>query len=143
MSSWVKEALSEAGISYRAFAEYLRPVYPKASASAIAAACNSADTGVTFMDSVFKIAAVLTGRRKPRVECRRCPVRLQVRLTERDARAFNRARRAFGHRTVNEALAYALRWYINEGKIRAAEAVAADLDGTEKESDNSITTEEE
>ena len=51
MSSWVKEALSEAGISYRAFAEYLRPVYPKASASAIAAACNSADTGVTFMDS--------------------------------------------------------------------------------------------
>lgn len=143
MSSWIKEALAEAGISYRAFAEYLHPAYPKASAPAIAAACNPADTGVTFIGTVSKMAAVLTGRMKPRVERRRCPVRIQARLSNADAAAFNRARKVFGHRTVNDALIYALRWYINQGKIRAAEAAATDPDGTENEPTPSITTREE
>ena len=142
MSSWVKEALSEAGISYRAFAEYLRPVYPKASASAIAAACNPADTGVTFTGTAAKIIAVLTGYQRPRVDRRRYPIRIQARLSKSEAAAFNKARAAFGHRTVNDALVYAVRWYINQGKIRAAETVAADLDGTEKESDISIAVRE-
>lgn len=142
MSSWIKEALAEAGISYRAFAEYLHPAYSKASAPAIAAACNPDDTGVTFTGTAAKIIAVLTGYQRPRADRRRYPVRIQARLSKSEAAAFNRARAAFGHRTVNDALVYAVRWYINQGKKRAAETVAADLDGTEKESDISIAVRE-
>ena len=63
MSTWVKDALAAAGVSYRGLADWLHPVYPKASAPAIAAACNPADTGVTFTGTAAKIIAVLTGHR--------------------------------------------------------------------------------
>lgn len=142
MSTWVKDALAAAGVSYRGLADWLHPVYPKASAPAIAAACNPADTGVTFTGTAAKIIAVLTGYQRPRVDRRRYPIRIQARLSKSEAAAFNKARAAFGHRTVNDALVYAVRWYINQGKIIAAETVAADLDGTEKESDISIAVRE-
>ena len=142
MSTWVKDALAAAGVSYRGLADWLHPVYPKASAPAIAAACNPADTGVTFTGPAAKIIAVLTGYQRPRADRRRYPIRIQARLSKSEAAAFNRARAAFGHRTVNDALVYAVRWYIKQCKIRAAETVAAALDGTEKESDISIAVRE-
>lgn len=142
MSTWVKDALAAAGVSYRGLADWLHPVYPKASAPAIAAACNPADTGVTFTGPAAKIIAVLTGYQRPRVDRRRYPIRIQARLSKSEAAAFNKARAAFGHRTVNDTLVYAVRWYIKQGKKRAAETVAADLDGTEKESDISIAVRE-
>lgn len=141
MSTWIKEALGAAGISYRALAERLKPAYPKASAPAITAAVNPADTGVTFVGGAAKIIAVLTGYERPRVERRRCPVRIQARLSEADARAFNRARKALGHRTVNAALVYALKWYIAQGMKRAAATVAAVDDGEKRDkADNMIAT---
>lgn len=143
MSTWIKDALSGAGISYRALAERLRPAYPKASAPAITAACNPADTGVTFTAAAAKIIATLTGFSRPRVERRRCPVRIQARLSTGDARAFNAARKAMGHRTVNDALVYALHWYIAEGKKRAAAAAGTDRDGMEKETVIIIAEQEE
>lgn len=129
MSTWIKDALGASGISYRALAERLKPAYPKASAPAITAAVNPADTGVTFVGGAAKIIAVLTGYERPRAERRRCPVRIQARLSTSDAAAFNRARRAFGHRTINDALVYALKWYIAQGIKRAAATVAAVDDG--------------
>ena len=128
MSTWIKDALGAAGISYRALAERLKPAYPKASAPAITAAVNPADTGVTFVGGAAKIIAVLTGYERPRAERRSCPVRIQARLSTSDAAAFNRARRALGHRTINDAL----KWYIAQGIKRAA-ATAATVDGGEGE----------
>lgn len=127
--SWAKDALSLAGMSYRELAERARKAYPKASKEAISAALRPSLTGVTFTGGLLNLIAVLTGCERPRMENRRCPVRIQARLSNADAAAFNRARRAFGHRTVNDALVYALRWYINQAKIRAAAAAATDLDG--------------
>lgn len=40
----------------------------------------------------------------------------------------NKARRAMGHRTINDALIYALRWYIAEAKRKVAVDVAASHD---------------
>ena len=127
--SWQKDAIAAARLPVRELAQRLKPAFPRISAPAVSVALNPGESGVTFTPSASKAIAAITGYKRPRRDKRRCPVRIQARLTKAEAAAFNAARRAFGHRTVNDALVYALRWYIAEAKRRAAVDVAASHDG--------------
>lgn len=127
--SWQKDAIAAARLPVRELAQRLKPAFPRISAPAVSVALNPGESGVTFTPSASKAIAAITGYKRPRRDKRRCPVRIQARLTKAEAAAFNTARRAFGHRTVNDALVYALRWYIAEAKRRAAVDVAASHDG--------------
>lgn len=127
--SWQKDAIAAARLPVRDLAQRLKPAFPRISAPAVSVALNPGESGVTFTPSASKAIAAITGYKRPRRDKRRCPVRIQARLTKAEAAAFNTARRAFGHRTVNDALVYALRWYIAEAKKRAAVDVAASHDG--------------
>lgn len=127
--TWQAEAIKAAGLTVGEAADRLRISWPKLNKAALSYALRPSETGVTLLGSVNRALEVLTGYKRPRRDNRRCPVRIQARLTKADAAAFNTARRAFGHRTANDALVYALRWYIAEAKRRAAVDVAASHDG--------------
>ena len=127
--SWQKDAIAAARLPVRELAQRLKPAFPRISAPAVSVALNPGESGVTFTPSASKAIAAITGYKRPRRDNRRCPVRIQARLTKAEAAAFNTARRAFGHRTVNDALVYALRWYIAEAKRRAAVDAATSHDG--------------
>ena len=127
--SWQKDAIAAARLPVRELAQRLKPAFPRISAPAVSVALNPGESGVTFTPSASKAIAAITGYKRPRRDERRCPVRIQARLTKAEAAAFNTARRAFGHRTVNDALVYALRWYIAEAKRRAAVDAATSHDG--------------
>lgn len=127
--SWQKDAIAAARLPVRELAQRLKPAFPRISAPAVSVALNPGESGVTFTPSASKAIAAITGYKRPRRDKRRCPVRIQARLTKAEAAAFNTARRAFGHRTVNDALVYALRWYIAEAKRRAAVDAATSHDG--------------
>lgn len=126
--TWQQEAIKSSGKTTREIAAFFKRVLPKSSATAISLACRPSETGVTFTPTGNKLLAALLGVVRPRRDNRRCPVRIQARLTKADAEAFNRARRVLGHRTVNDALVYALRWYIAEAKRKVAVDVAASHD---------------
>ena len=130
--SWQKDAIAAARLPVRELAQRLKPAFPRISAPAVSVALNPGESGVTFTPSASKAIAAITGYKRPRRDNRRCPVRIQVRLTKADAAAFNAARKTMGHRTINDALIYALRWYIAEAKRRAAVDVAASHDGKAK-----------
>lgn len=130
--SWQKDAIAAARLPVRELAQRLKPAFPRISAPAVSVALNPGESGVMFTPSASKAIAAITGYKRPRRDKRRCPVRIQARLTKAEAAAFNTARRAFGHRTVNDALIYALRWYIAEAKRRAAVAEATATDGKAK-----------
>lgn len=130
--SWQKDAIAAARLPVRELAQRLKPAFPRISAPAVSVALNPGESGVTFTPSASRAIAAITGYKRPRRDKRRCPVRIQARLTEAEAAAFNTARRAFGHRTVNDGLVYALRWYIAEAKRRAAGAEATATDGKAK-----------
>lgn len=127
--SWQKDAIAAARLPVRELAQRLKPAFPRISAPAVSVALNPGESGVTFTPSASKAIAAITGYKRPRRDNRRCPVRIQARLTKADAAAFNAARKTMGHRTINDALIYALRWYIAEAKRRAAVDVAASHDG--------------
>lgn len=127
--SWQKDAIAAARLPVRELAQRLKPAFPRISAPAVSVALNPGESGVTFTPSASKAIAAITGYKRPRRDKRRCPVRIQARLTKADAAAFNAARKTMGHRTINDALIYALRWYIAEAKRRAAVDVAASHDG--------------
>lgn len=127
--SWQKDAIAAARLPVRELAQRLKPAFPRISAPAVSVALNPGESGVTFTPSASKAIAAITGYKRPRRDKRRCPVRIQARLSKADSAAFNTARRAFGHRTVNDALVYALRWYIAEAKRRAAVDAATSHDG--------------
>lgn len=127
--SWQKDAIAAARLPVRELAQRLKPAFPRISAPAVSVALNPGESGVTFTPSASRAIAAITGWKRPRRDNRRCPVRIQARLTKADAAAFNAARKTMGHRTINDALIYALRWYIAEAKRRAAVDVAASHDG--------------
>lgn len=127
--SWQKDAIAAARLPVRELAQRLKPAFPRISAPAVSVALNPGESGVTFTPSASKAIAAITGYKRPRRDNRRCPVRIQARLSNADSEAFNKARRVMGHRTINDALIYALRWYIAEAKRRAAVDVAASHDG--------------
>lgn len=127
--SWQKDAIAAARLPVRELAQRLKPAFPRISAPAVSVALNPGESGVTFTPSASRAIAAITGYKRPRRDKRRCPVRIQARLTKADAAAFNAARKTMGHRTINDALIYALRWYIAEAKRRAAVDVAASHDG--------------
>lgn len=127
--SWQKDAIAAARLPVRELAQRLKPAFPRISAPAVSVALNPGESGVTFTPSASKAIAAITGYKRPRRDKRRCPVRIQARLSKADSEAFNAARKTMGHRTINDALIYALRWYIAEAKRRAAVDVAASHDG--------------
>lgn len=126
--TWQTEAIKAAGLTVGETADRLRVSWPKMTKAALSYALRPSETGVTLLSSVNRALEVLTGWKRPRRDNRRCPVRIQARLTKADAAAFNAARKTMGHRTINDALIYALRWYIAEAKRKVAVDVAASHD---------------
>lgn len=114
--TWQAEAIKASGKTTREIASELKPALPSISAAAVSLAMRPAKTGLTFTGVCNKLLAVVTGWTRPRRDNRRCPIRIQARLTKADAAAFNAARRIMGHRTVNDALVYALRCYIAQAE---------------------------
>lgn len=139
---WQSEAMRQAGMSYAELGRQMQVVFPKASKVTISMGLRPEETGLTFLRSANKLIAALTGYVLPRKENRRCPVRIQARLTKAQAREFNAARAAMGHKTINDALVYALAHYIAEAKKRAAANSATVRDGTGKYPVTSITSKE-
>lgn len=125
---WQAEAIKAAGLTVGEAADRLRVSWPKLNKAALSYALRSRETGVTLLGSVSRALEVLTGWKRPRRDNRRCPIRIQARLNKADAAAFNAARKTMGHRTINDALIYALRWYIAEAKRKVAVDVAASHD---------------
>lgn len=125
---WQAEAIKAAGLTVGEAADRLRVSWPKLNKAALSYALRPSETGVTLLGSVNRALEVLTGWKRPRRDNRRCPVRIQARLSKADSEAFNKARRVMGHRTINDALIYALRWYIAEAKRKVAVDVAASHD---------------
>lgn len=126
--TWQAEAIKAAGLTVGEAADRLRVSWPKLNKAALSYALRPSETGVTLLGSVSRALEVLTGWKRPRRDNRRCPVRIQARLSKADSEAFNKARRVFGHKTINDALVYALRWYIAEAKRKVAVDVAASHD---------------
>lgn len=125
---WQAEAIKAAGLTVGEAADRLRVSWPKLNKAALSYALRPSETGVTLLGSVSRALEVLTGWKRPRRDNRRCPIRIQARLNKADAAAFNAARKTMGHRTINDALIYALRWYIAEAKRKVAVDVAASHD---------------
>ena len=125
---WQAEAIKSAGLTIGEAADRLRVSWSKLNKAALSYALRPSETGVTLLGSVNRALEVLTGWKRPRRDNRRCPVRIQARLSKADSEAFNRARKVMGHKTVNDALIYALRWYIAEAKRKVAVDVAASHD---------------
>ena len=127
--SWQKDAIAAARLPVRELAQRLKPAFPRISAPAVSVALNPGESGVTFTPSASRAIAAITGYRRPRRDKRRCPVRIQARLTEAESAALNNAREVMGHSTTNDALRYALRLYIAEAKKRAAGTAGTVADG--------------
>lgn len=140
--SWQKDAIAAARLPVRELAQRLKPAFPRISAPAVSVALNSGESGVTFTPSASKAIAAITGYKRPRRDKRRCPVRIQARLTKSQARELNAARAIMGHTTINDALVYALSMYIAESKRRAAANSATVRDGTGKYPVTSIPSKE-
>lgn len=130
--TWQAEAIKSAGLTIGEAADRLRVSWPKLNKAALSYALRPSETGVTLLGSVNRALEVLTGWKRPRRDNRRCPVRIQARLTEADARLLNKARETMGHATINDALVYALHLYIREAQKKAAGAEATATDGKAK-----------
>ena len=87
----------------------LRARYPRISKAAVSMAENSDATGITYTQSAARDFRAVVGCTRYN---RRCPIRIQCRLTEADRDEFNRARVIMGHATVNEAVVFAIKLYI-------------------------------
>lgn len=125
-----REMREAAGMSVRALAEQMKPQFPRISPPGVSFAENPGESGLTYTRDAAAVLRYITGADKPRVaERRRCPVRIQARLTEAESAALNNAREVMGHSTTNDALRYALRLYIAEAKKRAAGTAGTVIDG--------------
>lgn len=87
----------------------LRTRYPRISKAAVSMAENSDATGITYTQSAARDFRAVVGCTR---DNRRCPIRIQCRLTEADRDEFNRARVIMGHAAVNEAVVFAIKLYI-------------------------------
>lgn len=130
--SWQKDAIAAARLPVRELAQRLKPAFPRISAPAVSVALNPGESGVTFTPSASKAIAAITGYKRPRRDNRRCPVRIQARLTEADRDEFNAAREIMGHDTVNDAVICAIHWYIRTAKKVAAAGPGTAHDGKRK-----------
>lgn len=117
----------------------LRTRYPRISKAAVSMAENSDATGITYSQSAARDFRAVVGCTR---DNRRCPIRIQCRLTEADRDEFNRARVIMGHDTVDEAVKCALHWYIRTANKIAAANSATVRDGTGKCPVTSITSKE-
>lgn len=104
----------------------LRARYPRISKAAISMAENSDATGITYTQSAARDFRAVVGCTR---DNRRCPIRIQCRLTESDRDEFNAAREIMGHDTVNDAVICAIRWYIRTAKKVAAAGPTTTHDG--------------
>lgn len=107
----------------------LRTRYPRISKAAVSMAENSDATGITYTQSAARDFRAVVGCTR---DNRRCPIRIQCRLTESDRDEFNAAREIMGHDTVNDAVICAIRWYIRTAKKVAAAGPATAYDGKRK-----------
>lgn len=107
----------------------LRARYPRISKAAVSMAENSDATGITYTQSAARDFRAVVGCTR---DNRRCPIRIQCRLTEADRDEFNAAREIMGHDTVNDAVICAIRWYIRTAKKVAAAGPATAYDGKRK-----------
>ena len=125
-----REMREAAGMSVRALAEQMKPQFPRISPPGISFAENPGESGLTYTREAAAALRIITGVEKARrPERRKCPVRIQARLTESEARSLKAAQVIMGHITINEALRYALRLYIRAAKKRAAGAAGTATDG--------------
>lgn len=125
-----KEMREAAGLSVRALAEQMNPQFPRISAAGIIFAENPGESGLTYTREGAAVLYAVTGtERQRRPDRRKCPVRIQARLTEAEARELKTARVIMGHITINEALRYALRLYIRAAKRKAAGTAGTVADG--------------
>ena len=125
-----KEMREAAGMSVRDVAAQLKLQFPRISPAGVSYAENSGQSGLTYTRDAAAVLRYITGADKSRVaEKRRCPVRIQARLTEAESAALNNAREVMGHSTTNDALRYALRLYIAQAKKRAAGTAGTVADG--------------
>lgn len=127
--TWQAEAIKDADMTLGEIAQRMRCAFPKTSKAALSLAQRPTETGISFTAAANRVLAAVLGVQAPRRDRRRCPVRVQARLTEADARALNAARKVMGHATVNDALVYAVKWYVAEAKKRAAVDAATSHDG--------------
>ena len=119
-----------AGLSVRTLAEQMKPQFPRISASGISYAENPGESGLTYTREGAAALRTITGIEKERrPDRRKCPVRIQARLNDAEARELKTARVIMGHITINEALRYALRLYIRAAKRKAAGAAGTVSDG--------------
>lgn len=107
----------------------LRTRYPRISKAAVSMAENSDATGITYTQSAARDFRAVVGCTR---DNRRCPIRIQCRLTEADRDEFNAAREIMGHGTVNDAVICAIHWYIRTAKKVAAAGPATAYDGKRK-----------
>lgn len=96
----------------------LRTRYPRISKAAVSMAENSDATGITYSQSAARDFRAVVGCTR---DNRRCPIRIQCRLTEADRDEFNRARVIMGHATVNEAVVFAIKLYIQHAESHERE----------------------
>lgn len=104
----------------------LRARYPRISKAAVSMVENSDATGITYTQSAARDFRAVVGCTR---DNRRCPIRIQCRLTEADRDEFNAAREIMGHDTVNDAVICAIHWYIRTAKKVAAAGPATTRDG--------------
>ena len=125
-----REIREGAGLSVRALAERMKPQFPRLSPPGISLAENPGESGLTYTREAAAALRTITGIEKPRkTERRKCPVRMQARLTDAEARELKMARVVMGHITINDALRYALRLYIRAAKRKAAGTAGTVTDG--------------
>lgn len=119
----------QAGMTIGELASKMREYYPRMSKAAISLAENSEATGITYTRGARRDVEAVTGYTR---DNRRCPIRIQCRLTEADRDEFNAAREIMGHDTVNEAVICAIHWYIRTAKKVAAAGPDTARDGKRK-----------
>lgn len=125
-----REMREAAGMSVRALAEQMKTQFPRISPPGISFAENPGESGLTYTREAAAALRIITGTEKTRrPDRRKCPVRIQARLNDAEARELKTARVIMGHITINEALRYALRLYIRAAKKRAAGAAGTATDG--------------
>lgn len=128
-----KEKRESACLSVREVVAALKPQFPRISLAAVSLAERPSESGITYTREAVSALNVLTDAQRPRTtDNRQCPIRIQARLTKADSEALNSARRLMGHDTVNDALVYAIHWYIRTANRKAAAGSSATHDGTTK-----------
>lgn len=136
-----KEMRVAAGLSVRDVATQLKPQFPRISPAGVSFAENPGESGLTYTLQAAAVLKSIVGAEKPRLERRKCPIQIQARLTDAEARELRAARVIMGHVTINEATRYALTLYIRAARRKAAGTAGTVADGKQNYSTPSIRAE--